>query len=126
VVFVGHKGGQFRFDNELPRHNALLQDFLRQDRLITNGEYLDFISDDGYARQGLRLFRGWTAVTQNSWYAPLHRLTRNGDWHKFTLAGVVPIDKAAPVTHESYFEADAFDRWAGKRLPTEFEWNTVR
>ncbi|MBL9107566.1 MAG: ergothioneine biosynthesis protein EgtB [Myxococcales bacterium] len=113
----------FSFDNESPRHRALLQPYALATRPVTNGEYLTFIADDGYARPELWLSDGWDAVQRGRWTAPLY-------WSddlrtRFTLRGPVPIDPAAPVCHVSYYEADAYARWAEARLPTEAEWEAV-
>ena len=113
---------EFCFDNEKPRHRAFLHDFEVADRLVTNGDYLEFIQDGGYARPEFWLSMGWAEVAQNKINAPLHWIDKNGVWHEFTLSGLVPLSVDAPVCHVSYFEADAYARWAGKRLPTEFEW----
>lgn len=124
VVEVGHEGVGFAFDNEGPRHKALLQPHRLADRLITNGEWLEFMADDGYDDASLWLSAGWHAVNANSWDSPMY-WSRTGDgWSIHTLTGARPIDPSQPVVHVSYFEADAFARWAGARLPTEFEWET--
>jgi ergothioneine biosynthesis protein EgtB len=119
---VGATGDGFRFDNETPRHDALLHEHRIGARLITNGEYRDFIADGGYAESTLWLSDGWATVNQEGWCRPLY-------WSEdlvseFTLGGQRGIDDSAPVTHVSFYEADAFARWAGGRLPTEFEWET--
>jgi ergothioneine biosynthesis protein EgtB len=118
VRFIGHEGAGFAFDNEGPRHRAFVAAFSIADRLVTNGEYLAFIADGGYRRPGLWLSEGWDVRSAQNWDAPLYW---SGDRH-FTLAGLRAIDPAEPVTHLSYFEADAYARWAGARLPTEAEW----
>ncbi len=116
-------GAGFSFDNERPRHEALLRPFRLASRPVTNGEWLAFVADGGYRRPTLWLSDGWAAAQARAWEAPLHwRRDDAGGWHEFTLAGVEPLAPAAPVTHVSYYEADAFARWAGKRLPTEVEW----
>ena len=117
---VGHDGNAFCFDNELPRHQVLLQPFQMGSRLVTNGEYRDFIQAGGYIQHEHWLSDGWSTVNSNGWQRPLY-------WDEaleteFTLAGRHEIDDAAPVTHISLYEADAYARWAGARLPTEFEW----
>lgn len=117
---IGADAAGFCFDNEMPRHRALIEPYALADRLVTNGEYLEFIRDGGYQRPELWLSDGWTAVTAERWSAPLY-------WSEslqteFTLAGVQPLNPDAPVCHVSYYEADAFARWAGDRLPTEAEW----
>jgi ergothioneine biosynthesis protein EgtB len=112
--------GSFCFDNELPRHRVVLEPYALADRLVTNGEYLEFIRDGGYRHATLWLSDGWQAVTQHGWNRPLY-------WSEsldveFTLNGMRDLDAAAPVSHLSYYEADAFARWTGERLPTEAEW----
>jgi ergothioneine biosynthesis protein EgtB len=122
---VGHGGSSFCYDNERPRHEALLQDYRLADRLVTNGEWLAFMADGGYATPAHWLSDGWSAVNARGWTAPGYWEGEKGDWRQMTLGGLVPVDPAAPVCHISYFEADAFARWAGKRLPTEFEWEAA-
>ena len=118
----GFSGDEFCFDNECPRHEALLTDFALQDRLVTNREFLEFMNDGGYQRPEFWLSMGWGTVQSEQWNAPLYWHQQNDAWHAFTLSGLDPIDLDAPVTHVSYFEADAFARWSQARLPTEFEW----
>lgn len=121
VVEVGHPGGSFAFDNELPRHRVQLVPFAVADRLVTCGEWQDFCHDGGYARPDLWLSEGWATVQAQGWDAPLY-----WDRHRlFSLTGEAELDPSAPVVHVSYFEADAYARWAGARLPTEAEWETV-
>jgi ergothioneine biosynthesis protein EgtB len=119
---VGHAGPGFCFDIEGPRHKALLHPFEIADRLVTNGEWLAFIDDGGYRDARIWLADGWAAVKRDGWDAPLYWEKRDGAWLQMTLGGLVNLDRAAPVAHISFYEADAFARWAGKRLPTEFEW----
>ncbi len=119
---IGHSGVDFSFDNERPRHHVFLAPFELQDRLVTCGEYLRFMAEDGYRRPELWLSLGWTAVCEEGLRAPLYWVEQNGHWCQFTLAGLQPIENDEPVAHLSYFEADAFARWAGARLPTEAEW----
>jgi ergothioneine biosynthesis protein EgtB len=115
-------GGSFSFDNELPRHTVYLNDFRIADRLVSNGEYLRFIEDGGYQRADLWLSDGWYTVNEQRWEAPLYWEKRDGEWWNFTLAGMRKVDPNEPVCHISHYEADAYARWAGKRLPTEQEW----
>ncbi len=119
---VGFEGNGFHFDNEGPRHDTLLQPFEIADRPVTCGEYLAFMRDGGYARSDLWLSAGWGTVQSRGWTAPLYWEERDGDWWVFTLHGMQPVDPAEPVVHVSLYEADAYARWAGARLPTEFEW----
>lgn len=120
---VGAQSDGFTFDNETPRHDTLLHPHEIGDRLVTNGEYRDFIRDDGYGNSELWLSDGWSAVSEQQWKRPLY-------WDEnlkseFTLGGDSEIDDDAPVCHVSYYEADAFARWTGARLPTEFEWEAA-
>jgi ergothioneine biosynthesis protein EgtB len=119
---IGHAGDTFSYDNECPRHDALLRDYRLAGRLVTNGEWLDFMADGGYADPVHWLADGWAAVKANEWIAPGYWEGENGEWRQMTLQGLSPIDLRAPVCHVSYYEADAFARWTNKRLPTEFEW----
>jgi ergothioneine biosynthesis protein EgtB len=119
---VGHAGEGFVFDNEGPRHDVLLRPFQLADRLVTNAEWAAFMSDGGYRAPALWLADGWARVARDGWRAPLYWEERDGQWLEMTLWGLKTIDAAAPVCCVSYFEADAYARWAGKRLPTEFEW----
>ena len=126
LVEIGHDGEEFAFDCEGPRHKVWLEPFKLASRPVTNGEYLAFIEDRGYARSELWLSDGWAACQANGWQAPLYwEPAGDGTWRIFTLAGLRPLDPDAPVCHVSYFEADAYARWAGKRLPTEAEWEVV-
>ena len=119
---AGHDGQGFAWDNEAPRHDVLIHPFRLADRLVTNGEWLAFMEDGGYRTASLWLADGWATVNREGWDAPLYWEQRDGQWLAMSLEGLQPVDRAAPVAHVSYFEADAFARWAGKRLPTEFEW----
>ena len=112
----------FTFDNESPRHQVFLQPYRLANRVVTQGEYLAFMQDGGYERPALWLSAGWDAVCSKGWHAPMYWERMDGNWHQFTLHGMQPLDLAAPVTHVSYFEADAYARWAGSRLPREAEW----
>ena len=122
VVSIGHDGNGFSYDNEGPRHRALVPSFSLSNRLITNGEYLAFVEAGGYTRPEFWLSLGWTTVNEQRWQAPLYWVQRDGAWWNFTLSGFRPVNDAEPVTHISYFEADAYANWDGARLPTEFEW----
>jgi ergothioneine biosynthesis protein EgtB len=118
---IGHKGRGFSFDNEQPRHRQYLAAFEISDRLVTNGEFRQFVEDGGYARAELWLSEGWDACVAQQWSGPLY--WRDGKL--FTLGGMAPLDAAEPIAHLSYYEADAYARWAGARLPTEAEWETA-
>jgi ergothioneine biosynthesis protein EgtB len=122
VVEIGHAGGVFGFDNEFPRHKTFLQPFGIRDRLVTAGEFLEFMTDGGYRRPELWLSLGWAMLGDQQWAAPLYWVEREGKWHEFSLGGLRPLDPDRPVCHVSYFEADAFARWSNARLPTEAEW----
>ena len=122
LVDIGHAGGGFAFDNEGPRHTVLLTPFRIANRLVTAGEWRAFIDDGGYDRAELWLSDGWAAVQSQGWEAPLYWQRDGDDWSVFTLSGRRPVDAAEPVVHVSHYEADAFARWSGARLPTEFEW----
>jgi len=112
----------FHFDNEFPRHQVFLQPFAMADRLISNGEVLDFIEAGGYQQPALWLADGWSQVQQVHWAAPLHWLKRDGEWYEFTLGGLRPVERGATACHLSGYEAEALARWLGARLPTEAEW----
>ncbi|MCA8917561.1 MAG: ergothioneine biosynthesis protein EgtB [Planctomycetes bacterium] len=122
VAEFGHQGNGFAFDNELPRHEQLLRPFQLADDLVSNGQYLEFIEDGGYTRPEFWLSDGWDLANLQGWQAPLYWLQQNDVWRTHTLYGLRDLNLSEPVTHVSYYEADAFARWAGKRLPTEFEW----
>ncbi|HEV2805633.1 MAG TPA: ergothioneine biosynthesis protein EgtB [Chthoniobacterales bacterium] len=122
IVTIGHDGAGFSYDNESPQHRALVLPFSLSNRLVTNGEYLEFIEAGGYSRPELWLSLGWTTVNEQRWRAPLYWVERDGAWWNFTLSGFRRVNEFEPVTHVSYFEADAYANWAGARLPTEFEW----
>ena len=121
---IGHEGSAFAFDNEGPRHKVWLEPFSLADRLVTAGEYAAFIADRGYARPELWLSDGWAAVQRHGWTAPLY-WGDDSEGSIFTLAGRRPLDPAEPVCHVSFYEADAYARWAGARLPTEAEWEVA-
>ena len=121
IVEIGHDGG-FAFDNETPRHRALLMAHAIATHPVTNDEYRAFVDDRGYARAELWCSLGWDAVQAGRWESPLYWTRHDGRWREFTLHGEADLDGDAPVAHVSWFEADAYARWAGARLPTEFEW----
>jgi ergothioneine biosynthesis protein EgtB len=125
ITWVGHEGPGFAFDNEVPRHRVFLEPFQLASRLVTSGEFLAFIADRGYRRPELWLSDGWNAVQEEEWQAPLYWERRDGTWWVFTLGGPRPLTDAEPVCHVSYYEADAFARWAGARLPSEAEWESA-
>ena len=118
----GHAGTGFAFDNETPRHRAYVTPFALASHPVTQGEFAAFIDDGGYRRPELWLAPGWDCVQQRGWTAPLYWQRVDGRWRTFTLHGIVDVDPQTPLAHVSYFEADAFARWARARLPTEFEW----
>jgi ergothioneine biosynthesis protein EgtB len=123
--WIGHEGEEFCFDNERPRHREFIESFQLASRLVTNREYLQFIADGGYSRPDLWLSMGWAVVQQEQWRAPLYWIEQDGAWLNHTLSGMRPVELDEPVCHVSYFEADAYARWAGARLPSEFEWETA-
>ncbi|HWU23915.1 MAG TPA: ergothioneine biosynthesis protein EgtB [Nocardioides sp.] len=122
LVEIGHEGGGFCFDNELPRHQEWLNPYRLADRLITNGEWLEFMADGGYRRHELWLSDGWARINAEGWDAPFYWTEVDGVWFEHTLHGTFPVDPGAPATHISFYEADAYATWAGKRLPSEAEW----
>ncbi len=122
---IGHRGGGFSFDNENPRHEVLVRPFRLASRLVTNREWQAFMGDGGYRTETLWLSDGWATVQREGWTAPLYWQERDGEAWSFSLRGLQPVDPEAPVTHVSYYEADAFARWAGRRLPDEAEWETA-
>jgi ergothioneine biosynthesis protein EgtB len=121
-VGMGYQGDGFCFDNELPRHVVHLESFRLADRLVTNGEFRAFVEDGGYRNPDHWLADGWNEVQQHEWRQPLYWGNVDGQWLEYTLNGLQPLDEAVPVSHVSYFEAQAYAAWAGKRLPTEAEW----
>ncbi|APW37887.1 sulfatase maturase [Rhodoferax koreense] len=139
IVEIGHGDDSFAFDNETPRHRRLLPAFEIADRLVTCGEYAQFIADGGYRRPELWLSDGWAAVQGQGWQSPIywfpaadarvqaHQLAKSGtaDWYVFGLNGLQPLDPSAAVTQLSFFEASAYAEWSGARLPTEFEWEAA-
>ncbi|MGE3182612.1 MAG: ergothioneine biosynthesis protein EgtB [Phycisphaerae bacterium] len=124
MVWVGAASG-FCYDNEQPRHREIIEAFEIASRLTTNADYLAFIEDRGYERPEFWLADGWNRVQKEQWAAPLYWRKRDDEWHEFTLAGLRPLISNEPVCHLSYYEADAFARWSGARLPTEAEWETA-
>ncbi len=119
---IGHSGDGFAFDNEGPRHAVYLQPFRIASRLVTNGEYRQFIDEGGYGRSELWLSDGWDRACAEGWFAPLYWERADGGWREFTCGGMRDLLDDEPVCHVSYYEADAFARWAGARLATEQEW----
>lgn len=122
---IGHDGRGFAFDNEGPAHEVLLQGFSLADRPVSNGEFLAFIEDEGYKRPELWLSDGWATVQMQGWEAPGYWKRGEEGWSVYTLNGQVPIRLDEPVCHVSYYEAAAYAEWAGRRLPTEFEWEAA-
>ena len=122
LVEIGHAGEGFAFDNEGPRHRIWLDPFALATRLVTCGEYAAFIDDGGYKRAEFWLSAGWESVTQRGWQAPLYWERHDSTWQVFTLSGLRPLNEAEPVCHVSAYEAAAFAKWTGKRLPREAEW----
>ncbi len=119
---IGHSKSGFAYDNEGPRHRVWLEPFALASRPVSNREILAFVDDGGYAEPALWMSDGWTQVQAAGWQAPLYWLQRDGDWLQQTLGGLRPLDLEAPACHLSFYEADAFARWSGKRLPSEAEW----
>jgi len=122
IYEIGHEGGGYSYDNEHPRHKRFQHAFEIADRLITNAEFIEFIEDNGYKRSELWLSDGFAAIKEKNWNAPLYWQKKDGQWFHFTLSGVRPVVPNEPVTHISYYEADAYAEWSGARLPDEAEW----
>ncbi|HVB89841.1 MAG TPA: ergothioneine biosynthesis protein EgtB [Beijerinckiaceae bacterium] len=122
VVRLGHQGQGFHWDNEEPSHQVFLHPFRICDTLVTNGDWLEFMADGGYEQPTLWLSDGWAQARREGWRAPLYFEETDGEWRQMSLEGLRLLDPEAPVCHVSFYEADAFARWSGKRLPTEFEW----
>ena len=122
LIEIGYAGSGFSYDNERPRHRTFLERYELASRLVTNGEYLEFVEAGGYQQPQHWLSLGWATVQEQQWRRPLYWIERGGQWYQFTLAGLQPLALEEPVCHVSYFEADAFARWRGARLPSEAEW----
>ncbi len=122
---IGHRGSGFAFDNEGPRHRVALEDFEIASHPVTHGDFLAFIEDGGYRRPELWLATGWDTLRERGWEAPAYWERGDDGWHTFTLHGMAPIEANTPVCHVSFYEAEAFARWAGARLPTEAEWEVA-
>lgn len=122
VVQIGHDGRGFAYDNEGPRHRVFLEPYELSNTLVTAGDYREFIDDGGYQRPELWLDAGYARVREEGWTCPMYWSNRSSGWTRFSLHGELPFDPSLPVTHLSFFEAEAFARWAGARLPTEAEW----
>ncbi len=123
--WIGHEGQGFAYDNEGPRHRRFVDAFQLASRLVTNGEYLQFMEDGGYQNPLMWLSEGWSTVRAEEWQAPFYWEKRADGWWNMTLSGMRKVAEAEPVCHVSYFEADAYARWAGARLPTEAEWEVA-
>jgi ergothioneine biosynthesis protein EgtB len=124
---AGHEGVGFCFDNELPRHRVWLEPYALANRLVTCGEYAEFMAEGGYRKPEFWLSAGWDTVKSHGWRAPFYWTKKDGAWSVFTLRGELPLEEleATPVSQVSFYEADAYARWAGRRLPTEFEWEAA-
>ncbi|MGI9544404.1 MAG: ergothioneine biosynthesis protein EgtB, partial [Cyclobacteriaceae bacterium] len=122
---IGYQGDNFCFDNELGNHKVFLHDFRIMDRLVTNAEYLEFVRAGGYQDFKHWLMEGWEWVKEQNINAPLYWYEIEGAWHHYTMRGLEQLDLNQPVSHISYYEADAYARWRRMRLPTEFEWETA-
>jgi ergothioneine biosynthesis protein EgtB len=122
IYSMGHSGPEFSYDNETPQHEVLLRPFALANRLITNAEFLRFVESGGYRQPEHWLSSGWSQAAAEEWRSPLYWQQRDGQWSEFTLRGLEPLNPNQPVCHVSFYEADAYARWAGARLPTESEW----
>jgi ergothioneine biosynthesis protein EgtB len=125
LVSIGHQSDTFGFDNESPRHQVYLQEYRLADRLVTNGEYLEFVQAGGYQQAQYWLAEGWMTVQSQQWRSPLYWEQIDGQWWVMTLGGLCQIDEHEPVCHISFYEADAYASWRGYRLPTEAEWEVA-
>ena len=125
VHSIGHEQGGFGYDNEYPKHKVYLEPFSLQSSLVTNGEYMEFMEDGGYRAPELWLSEGWATVEESGWEAPFYWESAQGRRREFSLRGMRDIDPGEPACHLSYFEADAYARWVGARLPTEAEWESA-
>ena len=125
VTPIGHDGAGFAFDNEGPRHQALVHPFKIGSHLVRNAAWLEFMADGGYHTPALWMSEGWDAALAGQWQSPMHWRAVDGGWRIFGPGGEAPLDPASPVRHVSWYEADAFARWSGARLPTEFEWEVA-
>ena len=125
IQTIGHQGNSFSFDNEHPAHQVLLQPVRVARALVTNGEWLEFMAEGGYTTPSLWLSHGWDEAQAQGYCAPGYWRHVDGAWFTMTLGGLRPVDPAQPVCHVSYYEADAFARWAGKHLPSEAEWEVA-
>lgn len=122
LVHIGDGGSDFSYDNERSRHWVYLQAYRLADRLVTNGEFLQFMEDSGYGHPGLWLSDGWRTIGREDWDAPRYWERIDDEWFEMTLGGLRPLNPGKPVTHLSYYEADAYAAWTDRRLPTEAEW----
>ncbi|MGD8782934.1 MAG: ergothioneine biosynthesis protein EgtB [Thioalkalispiraceae bacterium] len=125
IYAIGNKGDGFAYDNEFPRHKVYLEPFRIARRLVTNREYLQFIMQGGYDNPALWLSDGWKTIQENNWRTPLYWENIDDRWFEMTLAGIRPLDLTAPLSHVSFYEANAYANWKGLRLPTEMEWEVV-
>lgn len=125
MKLIGHENKTFSYDNERPRHKVWLHDYSLASRPVTNGEYIDFMQDGGYQTAKYWLSDGWNIVNERGWNSPLYWKKKDEEWYHFTLSGFRKVNTSEPVCHISYYEADAFARWAGNRLPTEQEWENA-
>ena len=125
IIETGNEGIEFCYDNETPRHKEFLNPFMLANRLVTNGEFIEFIEDGGYKNAPLWLSDGWAIIEKEKWKTPLYWEKKEGEWWNFTLNGFRKINPSEPVTHISYYEADAFAAWRDLRLPTEAEWEVA-